>query len=114
MGPMMGGGMLWFLIVVVLVLLLVLGLIALGVLGVGGALGRRRPSSPEDILRERYARGEIGHQAYQDALGDVLKDRYMRGELTSEEYEGRVAVLLGRPGERPAESGERGDLPPPS
>ena len=110
----MGGGMLfWFLIAIVLVLLLVLGLFALGVLGVGGALGRRRPASPEDVLRDRYARGEIGRQAYLDALGDVLKDRYVRGELTSEEYEDRVAVLLGRLGQRQTDLAERGDLPPP-
>lgn len=114
MGPMMGGpwgsgtaG--WPVLALMVVLVLALGLIALAVLGIG--VQRRRPRSPEEILRERYTRGEISRQEYLDALADVLKDRYIRSELTFDEYEERLGLLLEAPlrGSRP-ELAQRGQI----
>ena len=102
MGPMMGrwpGGsgdaatLLGAL--VVLLVLFVLALVALSALrGTGMPAAGLRRRQPGDVLRERYARGEIGWQAYQEALVNLLKDRYVRGELELAEYEQRLAQLL--------------------
>ena len=102
MGPMMGrwpGGsgdaatLLGAL--VVLLVLFVLALVALSALrGTGMPAAGLRRRQPGDVLRERYARGEIGWQAYQEALVNLLKDRYVRGELELAEYEQRLARLL--------------------
>ena len=51
-------------------------------------------TSPEEILRERFARGEVTRDQYREAMVDMLKDRYVRGELTLEEYEARVNVVM--------------------
>ena len=91
----MGGGLiLWLVVAIVVIVFVVGGLALLGLPGAGTALGRGRQLPAEQLLRERYARGEIGRQSFQDALSDVLKDRYLRGELTSEEFEERVAALI--------------------
>ena len=84
--------------VYLVVVMTVFGILILGfayfIRLISGDMRLRRLSSPENTLRDRYARGEIGQQAYLDALTDILKDRYVRGELTSEEYEERLGVLL--------------------
>ncbi len=51
--------------------------------------------TPEEVLRQRYARGELTRDQYQDAIVELLKGRYVTGEMTLEEYEARVATLLG-------------------
>ena len=56
--------------------------------------------APEDILRERFARGDLTRDQYRDSVVDMLKDRYVRGELTLEEYEARVEVVMGVARER--------------
>jgi uncharacterized membrane protein len=113
MMPFVGGGMiLWLILVIVLLLLVALGLYFLGAARARDSIGPRRAASPEELLRERYVRGEVGRQAYLDVLADVLKDRYVRGELNSDEYEERVAVLL-QPPDRSARAESLPDQPPP-
>lgn len=90
---MMFGTFIWLALI-----LIAFGIFAVvGVTVVRGVISggqRRQSASPENALRDRYARGEIGRQAYLDALTDILKDRYVRGELTAEEYEERLGILL--------------------
>lgn len=49
--------------------------------------------SPAEILRDRYARGEINQEQYLAALLDILKDMYVRGEITVDEFEARAEKL---------------------
>jgi uncharacterized membrane protein len=102
---MMIGVFVWLVVVLIVFAVAMAGLAYLGVLGPGRI--QRRLTTPEDILRDRYARGEIARQAYVEAITDVLKDRYVRGELTAEEYEERLGDLL-----RPADVGDQRRLPP--
>ena len=115
MGPMMGG---WWdtpgwLVLALLVVLfaLVLGAVTFAALATRGRPEPRRPPSPDEILRERYARGEIGRQQYLAALEDTLKDRYVRGELTLDEYEARLDLLLGSPLARSRQELEQRERP---
>ena len=63
----------------------------------------RRPvgESPVDVLRLRYAAGEIGQTAFRAQLTDLLKERYVRGDLTLAEFESRVRQLYQDPALRP-------------
>ncbi len=91
---MMMGGMaaIW------LVVLIVLAVRAAGPLLAGAgwtsALPPRRQRTPEELVRDRYARGELGWPEYQEVLVSLLKDRYVRGELELSQYEERVSRLL--------------------
>jgi uncharacterized membrane protein len=96
------GGWPWFVLLTFVVL--AIGLLVLASLR-GRAASERRPSSPEEVLRDRYARGELTRRAYREALVDVLKDRYVRGELDLEEYETRLGRLFGD--ERPLVTSEQ-------
>ncbi len=91
---MMMGGM----AVIWLVILIVLAVRAAGLLlasaGWTSALPPGRRRTPEELARERYARGEIGWPEYQEVLVSLLKDRYVRGELEVAEYEERVSRVL--------------------
>ena len=49
--------------------------------------------SPAEILRYRYARGEINQEQYREALSDVLKDMCVRGEISVDEFDSRAARL---------------------
>lgn len=51
--------------------------------------------TPEEVLRQRYARGELTRDQYQEAIIELLKGRYVTGEMSLEEYEARVATLIG-------------------
>ena len=51
--------------------------------------------TPEEVLRQRYARGELSRDQYQDAIMELLKGRYVTGEISLEDYEARVATLIG-------------------
>lgn len=109
MGPMMGGptgprigdwsggswSMGWPDLALVLLFVLLLAALVLAVWRSGARATSDRPRSAEDLLRERYARGELTQQQYREALVDALKDRYVRGEVDLEEYEARLALLLG-------------------
>ncbi len=101
MGPMMGGS--WGtpgwldLVVLVVLLALALGAVTFAVLSTRGGSEPKRRVSAEEILCERYSRGEIGREQYRAALEDILKDRYVRGELTLEQYEAQLGVLLDSP-----------------
>ena len=57
--------------------------------------------SPLDVLRRRYAAGEIGQTAFRQQLTDLLKERYVRGDLTLAEFEARVRHLYQDPALRP-------------
>ncbi|MBI2940239.1 MAG: SHOCT domain-containing protein [Chloroflexi bacterium] len=121
MGPMMGGG--WgngaagWIVTAAALLLLALGTVALvlAMRRAGSARGALTPrplpagEGAEEILRERYARGELTGQQYREALVDVLKDRYIRGELELDEYEHRLSVLLGTPVGEPRREAEHPD-----
>ncbi len=115
MGPMMGGS--WgtpgwlFLALPVVLFVVVLGAVTFVVLTTRGKSERRQPASPEEILRERYARGEISRQQYLESLEDSLKDGYVRGELTLDEYEARLALLLGSPLARSRQALEQRERP---
>lgn len=116
MGPMMGGGTwgaAWFLLVLVVLLVVALATIAGFAWGGGRVENRRRPRTPEAMLRERYARGELTQQQFQEALVDLLKDRYVRGELTVEAYETRLQRLLEEPRASVPEGGASGGPPRP-
>ncbi|MBI2940407.1 MAG: SHOCT domain-containing protein [Chloroflexi bacterium] len=112
MGPMMGGwsGGSWGIAAVGMALAVVLVLILLATVLAGRQdgstpLDARRPRSPAEILRERYARGELTRQQYQEALVDILKDHYVRGEIGLDEYQARLERLLEN--EHPGPGGER-------
>lgn len=60
-------------------------------------VGRQGRGTPEGLLGERYARGEIGWPEYREGLVSLLKERYVRGELEVGEYEGSLARLLEEP-----------------
>jgi len=83
---------LWILSVLIAPVLMVAGVVLL--------LRRSRSApttvirSPEEELRVRYARGEMGRQQYQDAMVEILKDRYVRGIMDLREYERRVSRLF--------------------
>lgn len=66
--------------------------------------GRRlvdEAQTPVDLLRRRYAAGEIGQTAFRQGLVDLLKERYVGGELTLGEFESRVRHLYQDPALRP-------------
>jgi uncharacterized membrane protein len=75
-----------------------------------GRRGRRRRDdrevadvrdTPVDVLRRRYASGEIGQTAFRRQLTDLLKERYVRGDLTLAEFESRVQHLYRDPALQP-------------
>lgn len=93
----------------VLVILMV-GIALLAGLTVTRRQGRHRPERPQmpasELLRKRYARGELTRQDYQQGLVDVLTDRYVQGEIDLGAYEARLARLLAErigdaPGQEP-------------
>ena len=53
--------------------------------------------TPLDLLRRRYATGEIGQTAFRRQLTDLLKERYVRGDLTLAEFENRVRHVYSDP-----------------
>lgn len=65
-----GGGMMWFLWIPILLLII---WIVVMVAGRNGASSFQR-KSPEDILKERYARGEIDRTEFQQKLRDLVAD----------------------------------------
>lgn len=104
-GPWNAGPVVWpvlFLPMLLMLAVLVIGLVFL-LSWLGPARTERRRRSPEEALRDRYARGEINRQRYREALADVLKDRYVRGEIGLDAYESRLGQLL--QDERPLPNG---------
>lgn len=93
-GASSGGGT-WLLIVVLVLVAVVLLARALPTMyGTGGGTLSRRRAAPEELLGERYARGEIGWPEYREGLVSLLKERYVRGEIEVDDYEARVVRLL--------------------
>lgn len=77
-GGMMGGG--WFVWLLLLVLLVVLGVWAARAFSNGagrtggptrGELPAADRQTPHEILQERYARGEITREEYEEMRGDL-------------------------------------------
>ena len=62
------GGMWIFWIVMIVVIVLLIRLIMPSTTS-----GTRSGESPEDILKKRYARGEIDHKTYQKMLEDLRR-----------------------------------------
>lgn len=101
MGPMMpfwgwstsgsGPGFVWW---IVLLLLVVFSSVVVTMVLSNRDRAPQQPTSPIEVLRLRYARGEIGWQEYREALINLLKDRYVRGELELPQYEERLGKLL--------------------
>lgn len=95
-GPWNAGQVVWpvlFLLMFYMLDVLLIGLVFL-VAWLGPARPERRRGSPEETLRDRYARGEINRQYYREVLEDVLKDRYVRGEIEVDAYESQLGQLL--------------------
>ncbi len=63
---MMGGMLVFWVIIIVLAVLLVKGLF-----GNNGAREKNNPATAKQILDERYARGEITHEQYQTMVKDI-------------------------------------------
>lgn len=76
---------------------LVLGLAMLALWREHGGRGKQTARPPEAVLDERFARGELTRQQYNEALLELLKGRYVRGELELDAYEARLDQLLGGP-----------------
>ena len=106
MGPMMDGGSwsngtaVWLVLGLAILIMLALAVVTGFAWGGRGPARQQRPQTPEELLRGRYARGEINRPKYREALVDVLKDRYVRGELEIDDYEARLRDLLEEPPER--------------
>lgn len=64
---MMGGMLVFWVILIVLVVLLVKGLF-----GNNGAPAKNHAATAKQILDERYARGEITQEQYQTMVKDIL------------------------------------------
>jgi len=67
-------------------------------------------ATPEEVLRQRFARGELSRDQYQEAIIELLKGRYVTGELTLEEYEARVGTLIADSRPRRVESDRRREI----
>lgn len=65
----MGWMALWWLLGIALVVLVVWALVRGLPFGQGGGAGE----SPEQILKRRYAKGEIDRETYERMLGDLKK-----------------------------------------
>lgn len=113
MGPMMGGwrgappamggwpsaswdaG--WLVPALALLLVLILALVAVALITGRTASAREGAGGPRpaaEVLRERYARGELTREQYRETLVDILKDRYVRGEVDLESYEAQLGLVL--------------------
>lgn len=109
-----GAAMMGFAPLLAIVLLLAIAAVLVAVIRLrvseGPQTARR---SPEEVLRERYAGGEIGWNEFRAGLLNLLRSRYIRGELTTDEYEARVEHLLGvrRRGGSARESARPSDPP---
>ncbi len=103
---MMGGMMVIWLIVFIVIALRAKGPL-LASRGWLDAVPPERERTPEELARERYARGEIAAPEYQELLVNLLKDRYVEGELDLAEYEERASHVLEEGVLVPADGGAR-------
>lgn len=98
MAPTVGswgcGGAAWLWLTLIVLGAAALGLVAVVLWRDAVPKTRNRARSPEALLDERFARGELSQERYRAALTDILKGRYVRGELELEAYEARLERLL--------------------
>lgn len=81
-GPMMGGGFMIFLVAIIaLIVWLVMRLLPSQR---GGNRPEAREGSAEEILRERFARGEIDAEEYERSLGVLRKENGAQSGRTDE------------------------------
>ncbi len=50
-----------------------------------------------EILRQRYAAGQLSQGEFQEALINLLKERYIAGKIDQHQYEQQLEVLLQPP-----------------
>lgn len=101
MGPMMpafgGTGIVVLTLagLLLMAMLIVVAVVALTIWRRDQMTGASRPTvAPADLLRQRYARGEITRDQYRQTLLDLLQDRYARGEIDLVELEARAKPLI--------------------
>ena len=61
---------------------------------------RAAPASQDaatEILRQRYAAGQLSQREFQAALINLLKERYIAGKIDQHQYEQQLEVLLQPP-----------------
>ncbi|MGE3507333.1 MAG: SHOCT domain-containing protein [Vicinamibacterales bacterium] len=73
MGPYMWGSMGWWMVLWSVAGLIVLVLLVRLVAGSGGGFPMRGDETPEQILKRRYAKGEIEREEYQRRLEDLRR-----------------------------------------
>lgn len=85
-GPMMGGGFLifWLIFLVAIIALIVWLVMRLLPSQRGGNRPEAREGSAEEILRERFARGEIDAEEYERSLGVLRKENGAQSGRTDE------------------------------
>lgn len=83
---------LWF-VVLLVALLAVRWLRSCSPLGGKGTRTTRRSANGPTRCCGTATRGEIGWQAYREALVNLLKDRYIRDEISLDEYQIRLSEL---------------------
>jgi uncharacterized membrane protein len=60
-----------------IVLIVTVGLVALGIVFASMAVPRRREIPPEQVLKTRFAKGEIGEEEYVRRLAVLQHDRLL-------------------------------------
>ena len=85
-GPMMGGGFMifWLIFLVAIIALIVWLVMRLLPSQRGGNRPEAREGSAEEILRERFARGEIDAEEYERSLGVLRKENGAQSGRTDE------------------------------
>ena len=53
-----------------------------------------RAFTPETLLRRRYIAGELTYEQFRSGMIDLLKERFARGQLALSEYEAELDKLL--------------------
>ncbi|MAG35531.1 MAG: hypothetical protein CL878_04700 [Dehalococcoidia bacterium] len=56
-----------------------------------------RQDPATEVLRQRYAAGQLSQGEFQEALINLLKERYIAGKIDQDQYEKQLEVLLQPP-----------------
>ena len=68
---MMGGGIF---MIIFWVLLIIVVIYLIKFLAGGSSLGGAKPESPQDILKKRFARGEMSQKEFEEAIAVLRKN----------------------------------------